>query len=315
MKTEEILKRLKASKKAAQKMAQKAAQAAEEQSSRKVEGGKDVVGLTVLAVIFVLVLITAFSVLRVKNKAENLAAVLSKETLQGLYGESEFNPNKDVTHIHIQEGVDRNAAATNLGTTLPIISRFNYRSFTPATFATIGAAPWALTRNFSVNLGDAELLAFLLSKDELAQSFLERDEISLLANDPQLLAAFTKDEKTMGEFFESDVVRGVLEDERLTRTVAGSRFMSHLLISPSGKYFRQHPQEAAELITESAHLRALRDNKAVQKAVRENPYLKNIADVLLGTDKVKTAPLEQGSTLKTSQKTTAKPAAKKKGKK
>ena len=113
-----------------------------------------------------------------------------------------------------------------------------------------------------------------------------------------MLAAFTKDQAAMEEFFDSDTVRAILADELLVRTIAGSRFMSHLLISPSGKYFRQHPKEAAQLITESPYLRELRDNKGIQTAVKENPYLKDIAPVLLGTDKKKAAPLEQGSTLK-----------------
>lgn len=308
MKTEDILKRLRATGKAAQEMAQKAGQFADQQSTQKVSNSKDVVLFSVLGFIVLLLLISALAVLRVKNKAENLAAILSTETLQGLHWDSEFDPNKGVTYVQIQEGQDRNVAVTNLGTTLPVISRFNFKSFTPDTFYTIGAAPWALTRNFSVNLGDVELIRFLLSKDDLAKAFLDRNDVSVLVQDPQMLAAFTKDQAAMAEFFDSETVQGVLANELLTRTVAGSRFMSYLLISPSGKYFRQHPQEAAQLIWESPYLRELRDNKGVQAALKENPYLKDIASILLGTDKQKVAPIEQGSTLK-------KGASAKKGKK
>ena len=56
--------------------------------------------------------------------------------------------------------------------------------------------------------------------------------------------------------------------------------MSYLLISRSGKYFRDHPQEAIALIDASPTLNGLRSNPAVRKAVEENPKLKTLAPQL-----------------------------------
>jgi hypothetical protein len=226
-----------------------------------------------------------------KNRAENLTSALDPKKVEGLtVADKEFNPSTGVTYIHIQEGQDRNVSVSNLGSTLPIISRFNYKTFTPKNFEIIGAAPWALTTNFSSNIADPELIRYLLGNDKMIQAFLARPDVAPLLEDPQLLLAFAKDEATLKEFFESETVQAVLQNERMLRTVAGSRFMSHLLISKAVKYFRDRPQEALQIIRANPYLENVRQNPHVHVAVAENPYLKKIATVLLeGVSSVSTA--------------------------
>ncbi|MBR4592447.1 MAG: hypothetical protein IKO35_04485, partial [Elusimicrobiaceae bacterium] len=197
------------------------------------------------------------------------------------FAEEEFNPNSGVTYVQVQEGQDRNVAVSNLGSTLPIISRFNFETLTDKNYEVIGAAPWALTTNFSSNLSDPELMQYLLSNDKMIQAFLARPDVAPLLEDPQMLLAFTEDQSTMQAFFTDATVQAVLSDEKMVRAVAGSRFMSYLLISKAVKYFRDRPQEAAAIIRGNAYLESLRKNPNVQVAVRENPYLKTIASVLL----------------------------------
>lgn len=60
----------------------------------------------------------------------------------------------------------------------------------------------------------------------------------------------------------------------MVRSVAGSRFMSYLLISKAVKYFRDRPQEAARIIAANPYLKELQQNPHVRVAVLENPYLK-----------------------------------------
>lgn len=230
-----------------------------------------------------LVAVTLLVMMSAKNRAENLTAALDPEQIKGLsVAETEFNPNVGVTYIQVQEGQDRNVAVSNLGSTLPIISRFNYRSFTPKNYEIIGAAPWALTTNFSSNLADPELMRYLLSNDTMIKAFLAREDVAPLLEDPQLLLAFTNDSAAMEEFFDSDTVKSVLANEKMLRSVAGSRFMSYLLISKAVKYFRDRPEEAAAVIAANPYLRELQQNPNVRIAVQENPYLKKIAPILLG---------------------------------
>jgi hypothetical protein len=285
MKTEEIIKRLrnpqsyqKAAAKAQQQKAQQQAVAEHAVAEKKKH---DVILLSVGGLIAVLLLITGLVSFLAKTRAENLTAALDPEQVKGLHSESEFNPNNGVTYIQLQEGQDRNVAVTELGSTLPIISRFNFKSFTPEELQVIGSAPWALTTNFTSNLNDSELMRYLLSKDEVAKGFIKREDVAPLLEDPQLLAAFTEDKDAMAEFFNSDTVQKVLANEKMVRAVAGSRFMSYLLISKAGKYYRDHPQEAVKIITENPYLRQLQENPAVQAAIKENNYLKKIAPVLL----------------------------------
>ena len=212
--------------------------------------------------------------------------------------EAEFNPNTGVTYVQVQEGQDRNVAVSNLGSTLPIISRFNYKAFTPKNYEIIGAAPWALTTNFASNLTDPDLMRYLLSNDTMIQAFLNRNDVAPLLEDPQLLLAFSEDKNAMEEFFESDTIKSVLADEKMVRSVAGSRFMSYLLISKAVKYFRDRPQEAARIIAANPYLKELQQNPHVRVAVLENPYLKKIAPVLLA-----------GSAESAAQPAQAKPAA------
>ena len=309
LKTDEIIKRLKnpqqyrkaqAQQKARGDMPPYPADKPVKPQSRKLE-------IVLSGAVFVLVLLTLFFLILSKNRAENLTAALDPAQLKGLIAQEDFNPNTQVTYVEIREGQNRNVSAANLGSTLPIISRFNYKTMTSKNYEVIGAAPWALTTNFASNLADAELIGYLLSNDTMIQAFITRPDVEPLLNDPQLLLALTEDQAGMEEFFGNETVQAVLADPQLVRTVAGSRFMSYLLISKAVKYYRDHPQEAAAIIQQHPQLAALRQNAGVVTAVKENPYLKKIADVLLGTTAAKTDVNTSGKTA-TAKKTTAKTA-------
>lgn len=235
--------------------------------------GIGVVGLVCLTLIFFL---------SARNRADNLTPALDPAQVNGLtVAETEFNPHQETLYVEVQEGKNRNATVSNLGSTLPIISRFNFRSFTPKNYQLIGAAPWALTTNFSSNLNDPDLIRYLLANDTMIQAFLARPDVAPLLEDPQMLLAFTQDSAALADFFNSDTVQSVLSNEKMVRAVAGSRFMSYLLISKAVKYFRDRPQEAAKIIAENPYLSAVRQNPHVRVAVLENRYLKDIAPILL----------------------------------
>ncbi len=273
---------------------------------KKKTGVETVVGITVV----VLLLLTVVFWMVSKHKAENLTAALDPEQVQGLYQEEDFNPSSGISYLELQEGQDRNVSVSNLGSTLPIISRFNVKTLTDRSYEIIGAAPWALTTNFASNLTDPELMGYLLANDTMIQAFLNRPDVAPLLEDPQMLLAFVQDENTLKAFFEDGTVQAVLSNPQMVRTIAGSRFMSHLLISKAAKYFRNRPQEAVQIIDQHPSLSALRRNQGIVAALKENPYLKTIADTLLTPGKpVKAAGPAATSTTKKST------ASKKTGKK
>lgn len=286
MKKDELMKLLRnpaeyrKNKKAASAAAVPMAARAEVRDERKKQ---DATLLGVGVGVVVLVLLTMVFVLSAKNRAEDLVAALDPDQVQGLaLKDKEFNPNWEVRVVNVQEGHDRSVAVTQLGSTLPIISRFNYKTFTPQSFEVVGAAPWALTMNFSSNMADPDMMRYLLANDKLIEAFLKRPDVEPLLSDPQMLVAFTADADTLNDFFESDVVKGILANEKMVQAVAGSRWMSYLLISASGKYFRKNPKEAAAVIQASPALQKLRSNSYVRAAVQNNRYLKSIASTLLG---------------------------------
>lgn len=239
------------------------------------------VGISVVA----LVLITLVIILSAQKRADNLTAALDPNQVKGLaVANTEFNPNTGVTYVQLQEGQDRNVAVSNLGSTLPIISRFNFKAFTPKSYEIIGAAPWALTTNFSSNISDPDLMRYLLANDKMCKAFLARPDVAPLLEDPQLLLAFSEDQNAMAEFFDSETVKQVLASEPMVLAVANSRFMSYLLISKAVKYFRDRPQEAARIIASNPYLKELQRNPNIRKAVQQNTYLKPIANILLGSN-------------------------------
>lgn len=284
--------------------AQKAAATQKAQTAKKKE---DIKLLGVAGVVLALFALTFVFFLSAKNRAENVAAALDPEGVKGLaVADKEFNPNTGVTYVQVQEGHDRSVAVTELGSTLPIISRFNYKTFTPASYQVIGAAPWALTTNFSSNIQDPDLMRYLLANDDMIKAFLARPDVAPLLEDPQMLSAFAQDQNTLKEFFESDVVKQVLASEKMVQAVAGSRWMSYLLISASGKYFRKNPQEAAVVIQNSPALQKLRSNSYVRGAVQNNRYLKDIAPTILGAQpRLETQPKMSAQPAKKSSKKTA----------
>ena len=232
-------------------------------------------GVIGIAVIGLLVMLNA------KNRAENLTQALDAQQVQGLSYETDFDPRKNVTYVQIYEGQDRNVAVDQLGTTLPIISRYNYQAITPKNYGVIGAAPWALTSNFEANLQDPEMIRYLLNRKEVGEAFIERPDVAPLLADPQLLAAFVQDQDKLQEFFGSDVVKQVFNNDAMVQVVSGSLFMSHLLTSKALKYYRDNPQEAVSLIRSVPALQALTQYPALRKAVQTNFYLKKIAPQLL----------------------------------
>ena len=257
----------------------KAAAEAEAQAARKKQ---DLTLLGVLIGIAGLFLLTGLFLMSAKNRAENISSALDPAQIEGLsVSDKEFNPNQGVKYVQIHEGHDRNVVVTQLGSTLPIISRFNLKTFTSKNYEVLGAAPWALTTNFEANIADPEIMRYLLSNDGMISSFLARPDVAPLLEDPQALLALVNDTQALSDFFESKVVKDVFANEQMVRQVAGSRFMSYLLISKAVKHFRDRPQEALQIIKGNPHLEALRQNPHVQKAILENPYLKKIASVLL----------------------------------
>lgn len=286
MKKDELMKLLRNPaeyRKKKQRSVAKAAPTAAQVQAREEKKKQDVTLLAVGIGVVCLTLLTLVFYLNAKNRAEDLVAALDPDQLQGLsVKDKEFNPNTEVTVVQVQEGHDRSVAVSQLGSTLPVISRYNYKTFTPQSYEVVGAAPWALTMNFSSNLADPELMRYLLANDKLIEAFLKRPDVEPLLSDPQMLVAFASDENILQEFFESDVVKKVLASEKMVQAVAASRWMSYLLISKSGKYFRQHPQEAAAVIQGSPALQKFRTNPYVRTAVQNNRYLKDIAKTVLG---------------------------------
>ena len=240
MKKEELMKLLRNPAKY-RKEKQQAKQAASPQAvaDRAARKKQDRVLLGIGIGVVVLVFATVMVILSAQNRAENLTAALDPEQVKGLFvEETEFDPSAgSVTYVQVREGQDRNVAVSNLGSTLPIISRFNYRAFTPTNYEIIGAAPWALTTNFASNMSDPDLMRYLLSNDTMIKAFLAREDVAPLLEDPQLLLAFTKDNTAMQEFFDSDTVKGVLANEKMLRSVAGSRHFPLVRFSVLFVYF------------------------------------------------------------------------------
>ena len=246
-----------------------------------------------------LLVLTGLIALYSQYRAENLTGALDQDKVKGLVVNSaEFKPNTGVTYVQVQEGQDRNVAVSNLGSTLPILSRFNLKTFTPQNYETVGAAPWALTENFSSNINDPELMAYLLANDGMARAFITRPDVEPLLEDPQMLQAFAQDQESVADFFESDVVKAVLANEKMLQTVLNSRFVSYLLISKSAKYFREHPQEAVGIINADPHLKALKQNPIVQAWAKENRFVKNAYPVLYAAQKPAAAKKTTASTQK-----------------
>ncbi len=286
MKTEEIIDRLRHPHKYYKKLAAKKAAARADAAQDRAGSASSLPSWVVpslAACILVIVFITWLFVLNAKTKADNLTQALEPDQIEGLtYEAADFNPSKNVTYVQINEGSDRNVAVDTLGTTLPIISRYNYQSITPNNYKIIGMAPWALTENFSANTQDPQIIQYLLNRPEVGEAFIARPDVAPLLEDPQLLAALAQDHATLHEFFNSDVITQLLANEQMVRVIGKSRFMSHLLISKAVKYYRDRPQEAVKLINASPALRALKQNPGVRQAVEENHYLKPIAKQLLG---------------------------------
>ena len=159
--------------------------------------------LAIGSLILLLLLISGLWVLWANNRSSNLSHFLDREKVQGLQYDREFNPARSTTVLNIQEGQDRSVAASNLGSTLPIMSRFNYKSFTEKMYTIVGSAPWALTENFSANRSDPEMMRYLLGNDDVIKGFVERPDVAPLLEDPQMLAAFTEDQVAMQDFFDS----------------------------------------------------------------------------------------------------------------
>ncbi len=282
MNLEEIKKRLRTPQKVVKEQAHQAAVAeSRRQAAQRPKTWLDYLPVIALGVTVGVLLLSLVFVLASKNKAENIPSALDPENLKGLSVEQDFNPSTGVRYVQVREGRDRSATVAGLGTTIPILSRFNLNTLNQGNFETIGAAPWALTLNISSNIDDPDILPYLLNRDDMIKAFINRPDAANLLNDPIELKLFVEDKAAMDEFFQDETVRRVLQDEKLLNTFAGSRFMAFLLISKSGKYYRDHPQEAAQIINSNHYLVEMKQNPLVRAAVEKNTYLKKIAPILL----------------------------------
>lgn len=232
-------------------------------------------------VIMALVLASLLFVFSAQRRAENIPSTLDSAVLKGLVVDRTFTPVTAPRYVQISEGRDRNVSVKNLGSTLPVISRYNFKTLTADNYAVIGAAPWALSINISSNAEDPDLLRYLFNQDAMIKAFLAREDVAAVLEDPAALARLAGDETALQRFFAEEAVQQVLASEALIDMLGQSRFMAYLLLSQAGKFYRAHPAEAARLVRQSPTLSALKQNTAVRKAVAENAYLKKIAPTLL----------------------------------
>lgn len=232
------------------------------------------------AVVFLL-LVTLFIITSAQKRADNITAFLDPAVLKGLAVDANFNPNTGTRYVQINEGQDRNVTVKELGSTLPVISRYNYKALTPKNYTIIGEAPFALTINVSSNIDDPDLLRYLFNQEETAKAFINRADVAPLLEDPVALAKLALDAEKVKAFLADETVQEVLKSPQLVNALAGSRLFSYMLISKSAKYYRDHPTEAAKLINTNPALVSLKQNPNVRKAVAENNYLKNISAILL----------------------------------
>lgn len=231
--------------------------------------------------VLLLVLITLLLISSAQKRAENIPAALDPSVLKGLVVDAEYDPSAGRRYVQVSEGQDRNVIVPELGTTLPVISRYNYRAMTPKRYEIIGEAPYALTINVSSNISDPDLLRYLFNQQSTVDGFLKRPDVAPLLADPAALAALAANQTKLNAFFADETVQQVLASPEVVSALAGSRLFAHLLISKAVKYYRDRPAEAAKLINASPALAALKKNAAVRKAVTENVYLKDIAATLL----------------------------------
>lgn len=233
-------------------------------------------------VVSVMVVSSLIFVLSAQKRVQNLSASLDPAVLKGLVVDKTFNPNTGVKYVQVSEGADRSVSnVVEYGSTLPVISRFNYKALPPKSFKVIGAAPYALSINVSSNLSDPALLHYLFNQQDVIDEFLKRKDVAPLLEDPKALAAVVANTQQLQNFFGDQTVQKVLADPKLLHALAGSRLFSYLLISKSVKYYRDHPSLAAGLINASPVLSELKKNPNVRKEVSENTYLKKIAVELL----------------------------------
>lgn len=234
----------------------------------------------VFGCVLFLVCVSLLFIFSAQRKAENIPQFIDENVLKGLMVDRAFSPHGQKRYIQISEGADRMVQRKMEGM-LPVISRYNFRSFPTSNYQLIGMAPWALSINISANAEDPKLVHYLLNQDPLITAFLEREDVAPLLEDPVALGRLVADEAALDNFFAQEAVEKVLASPELIEAFANSRFCSYLLISKSVKYYRDHPAAAAQLIRSSPTLSGLKKNEALRKAISENVYLKEIAPTLL----------------------------------
>jgi len=281
MDQETLMDRLRNPQKYRKQQAQAVEKTEQKAAAQKPTSSKSRLPFVMAGIIVGLIGISLLFLFSAKNKAENVSSFLDPTILKGLMVDKTFNANTGRKYVQISEGADRNVVADELGSTLPVISRFNFRALTENNYKIIGAAPYALSINVSSNMEDAEIVRYLFNQDKMIKAFMERKDVKPLLEDPAALAKVLEQENKVKAFFADKVMQDVLSSEKVLEAIAGSRFMAYLLISKTGKYYRDHPQEAVGLIAKSPTLSALKNNQNVQKAVKENVYLEKIAPTLL----------------------------------
>ncbi len=255
-----------------------AQQAAARAAARKASDKRAAI---IAGVVTALVLVSLLFIFSAQKRAENITSSLDPSVLKGLVVDRTFNPSSGKRYVQVGEGQDRNVTVVESGSTLPVISRYNYRALTPNNYKVIGAAPWALSINVSSNAEDPELLRYLFNRTEVTEAFLARPDVAPLLADPAALAHLAQDPKAVADFLADETVQKVLASPQLLQALAGSRLFSSLLISKAVKYYRDNPAQAARLINSNAALAALKRNPAVRQEVAQNNYLKNISATLL----------------------------------
>ena len=221
------------------------------------------------------------------NRAKSPEKAITAEQLKSFQNDNlEFVEHDGPTLSDFDEGnVGREGQRSkweNTGHAIVSVNISNIVSLSKEDLQQVGATPFSLmntvTNNLKATPPTPQVIEVVFDNEDVLKGFANRKSVKELAgNHLKLYEMVSSQDFEIERFVKSPAVQGVLNNERLLRSILNSKLFAYIFQTPTAKYYIANPLKAKQLIESNLVLAPYLKHEGLKKILSEIPATRKAA--------------------------------------
>lgn len=231
-----------------------------------------------------LALFLLLPVLWYANRANSPEKAITAEQLKSFQNDNlEFIEHNGPTLSDFDEGnVGRQGQRgkwENTGQAIVSVNINNIITLSKEELQQVGATPFSLMNTVMNNIKSTpQVIEVVFDNEDVLKGFANRKSVKeLTGNHLKLYEMVSSQDFEIQRFVNSPAVQGVLNNERLLRSILKSKIFTYIFQTPSAKYYIANPAKAKQLIETNLVLTPYLQNQSLKKVLSEIPATRQAA--------------------------------------